>query len=225
MTQHSRSPQQHGCTLRQQHTGSFARFWAWLIFLQLLLLKSRLCPRPSLTVPGSALHHGAAGLWPGPTGWEGSSWQGHRKQSRTLNVFPGGRAVWLSGGSCKPGLTPLNVSLGGCGEQSKPSPGVCTREGCRDLTANGSAGSLGGRGRRFSCCSRILFFLRNQNLIGIWGKLLSLLSFSLNFSFSPLSALKVIFYFLACFPKLLPFLVALSLRGKKKSQNQQQKIK
>lgn len=85
---------------------------------------------------------------------------GSQQAEQGINCVPGGRAVWSSGGR-EPGLTPLAVSLAGCGEQSNPSPGVCTREGCRDPTANGSAGSLGGRGRRFSCCSRILFFLHN----------------------------------------------------------------
>lgn len=114
------------------------------------------CARVSLCL---ALHCPAE-LWLGPMAWEGSSRRGHGKQSGALNGFQGGRAVRFSGGR-EPGLPPLRVSLAGFGDHSNPSPGVCTREGYRDPAANGSAESLGGRGRRFSCCSWFRFFLPN----------------------------------------------------------------
>lgn len=108
----------------------------------------------------SALPYRAVGLWLGPTGWEGSRQRGHRNQSRARNGVQGGRAVWFSGGR-EPGLPPLRVSLAGCGEHSNPSPRVCARKGYGDPDGNGSAESLGGRGRRFSCRSQFLFFHRN----------------------------------------------------------------
>lgn len=115
--------------------------------------------------------------------------------------------MWFSGGR-----EPRSYRLG-C--HSNRSPGVCTREGYRDLAANGSAENLGRRGRKFSSCLGFCSFFRikSDGYLGE-GFILDIGPLK-SFSFPPALALKD-FLFPCLFPKAFPFPCFPITEGRKK---------
>jgi len=132
--------------------------------------------------------------------------------------------VWFSGGR-QPGITPLRVAAGSRAAVAPGSaPGRATGTQLQMAVLQAWVGEEGGFPDVLGFCSFFIIMNKSDRYV---GETLILDTVPLK-SFSPSVFFEKFFYSLAYFQQLLPFLVPLSLRGKKKkalNQKQQQRIK